>query len=155
MWDLHSLTRDWTRSPCTGRRSLNHWTATEVFVLVSCVYAHFLFQCERQNLFSKFYFTIAKTWRQCKCPILKNPFGTCLFLVCLVPFASIYFLFTTTSSAPYPAHVISPINIHWKSECIKLWCVHRVEECVVDRALSAALAKRLRWTDSWKKNQVT
>ena len=30
MWDLSSLTRDWTRSRCIGRRSLNHWTAREV-----------------------------------------------------------------------------------------------------------------------------
>ena len=29
MWDLSSLTRDCTRSPCFGR-SLNHWTAEEV-----------------------------------------------------------------------------------------------------------------------------
>ena len=30
MWDLNSLTRDPTRTPCIGRRSLNHWTAREV-----------------------------------------------------------------------------------------------------------------------------
>ena len=30
MWDLGSLTRDGTCTPCTGRRSLNHWTAREV-----------------------------------------------------------------------------------------------------------------------------
>ena len=30
MWDLSSLTRDRTRTPCIGRRSLNHWTAREV-----------------------------------------------------------------------------------------------------------------------------
>ena len=28
--DLSSLTRDWIRPPCTGRQSLNHWTAREV-----------------------------------------------------------------------------------------------------------------------------
>ena len=30
MWDLSSQTRDWTHTPCIGRRSLNHWTAREV-----------------------------------------------------------------------------------------------------------------------------
>ena len=32
-WDLSSLTWNWTCAPCTGRRSLNHWTAREVLVL--------------------------------------------------------------------------------------------------------------------------
>ena len=39
MWDFSSLTRDWTRNPCTGRRSLNHWTVREVpllFPLLTC-----------------------------------------------------------------------------------------------------------------------
>ena len=30
MWNLTSLSRDGTHTPCTGRRSLNHWTAREV-----------------------------------------------------------------------------------------------------------------------------
>ena len=30
MWDLSSLTRDQTRTPCIGRPSPNHWTSTEV-----------------------------------------------------------------------------------------------------------------------------
>ena len=30
MWDLSSLTRDQTCTPCIGRQSLNHWTAREV-----------------------------------------------------------------------------------------------------------------------------
>ena len=30
MWDLSSPTGDGTRTPCIGRRSLNHWTAREV-----------------------------------------------------------------------------------------------------------------------------
>ena len=30
MWDLSSLTRVRTRTPCIGRRSLNHWTTREV-----------------------------------------------------------------------------------------------------------------------------
>ena len=30
MWDPSSLTRGGTHSPCTGRRSLNHWTRREV-----------------------------------------------------------------------------------------------------------------------------
>ena len=30
MWDLSSLTRDWTCTPCIGRRSLNPCTAREV-----------------------------------------------------------------------------------------------------------------------------
>ena len=30
MWDLSSPTGDRTRTPCTGRRRLNHWTAREV-----------------------------------------------------------------------------------------------------------------------------
>ena len=34
MWDLGSLTRDWTYTPCVGRRCLNHWTAREIPWLV-------------------------------------------------------------------------------------------------------------------------
>ena len=30
MWDLSSLTRDWTHTPCIGRWSLNHWFTREV-----------------------------------------------------------------------------------------------------------------------------
>ena len=30
IWDLSSLTRDETHTPCNGRRSLKHWTAREV-----------------------------------------------------------------------------------------------------------------------------
>ena len=33
MWDLGSRTRDQTRTPYIGRRSLNHWTAREVPIL--------------------------------------------------------------------------------------------------------------------------
>ena len=29
MWDLSSPTRDRTRTPCIGRRSLNHWTSRD------------------------------------------------------------------------------------------------------------------------------
>ena len=32
MWDLSSLTRDWTHATCVGRQSLNHWTTREVLV---------------------------------------------------------------------------------------------------------------------------
>ena len=34
MWDLSSLTRDRTCTPCIGRRSLNHWNAREVPLLL-------------------------------------------------------------------------------------------------------------------------
>ena len=30
MWDLSSLTRDRTHTPCIERQSVNHWTAREV-----------------------------------------------------------------------------------------------------------------------------
>ena len=30
MWDLNSLTRDWTHVPCIRRQILNHWTTREV-----------------------------------------------------------------------------------------------------------------------------
>ena len=30
MWDLNSLTRDQTLTPCIGRGGLNYWTAREV-----------------------------------------------------------------------------------------------------------------------------
>ena len=30
MWDPKSLTREWTCTPCIGKRSLNHWTTREV-----------------------------------------------------------------------------------------------------------------------------
>ena len=34
MWDLSSLTRDWTHVPCIAGRILNHWTTREVSSLV-------------------------------------------------------------------------------------------------------------------------
>ena len=30
MWDLGSLTRNPTHTPCTGRESLNHWTTRKI-----------------------------------------------------------------------------------------------------------------------------
>ena len=30
MWDLSSLTRDQTSTPCNGRQNLNHWIIREV-----------------------------------------------------------------------------------------------------------------------------
>ena len=33
MWDLSSLTRDWTCTPCIGRWRLNHWVTREVPLL--------------------------------------------------------------------------------------------------------------------------
>ena len=30
VWDLGSLTRDWTHTPCIGRQRLNHWITREV-----------------------------------------------------------------------------------------------------------------------------
>ena len=36
MWDLSSMTRDRTHTPCIGRQSLNHWTAREVLWRRSC-----------------------------------------------------------------------------------------------------------------------
>ena len=35
MWDLGSLTRDWTHVPCIAKQILNHWTMREVPVWVS------------------------------------------------------------------------------------------------------------------------
>ena len=32
MWDVSSLTRNWTHTACIGRWSLNHWTAREVLI---------------------------------------------------------------------------------------------------------------------------
>ena len=39
MWDLNSLTRDWTQIPCVGRWSVNHWTTREV----PSLFLYFLF----------------------------------------------------------------------------------------------------------------
>ena len=33
MWDLNSLTKDQTCTLCTGRRSVNHWTARQVSIV--------------------------------------------------------------------------------------------------------------------------
>ena len=30
LWDLSFSTRDWTRTPCIGRRQVNHWPSREV-----------------------------------------------------------------------------------------------------------------------------
>ena len=34
MWDLSSLTRDWTSAPCIERQRLNHWTTREVLEII-------------------------------------------------------------------------------------------------------------------------
>ena len=43
MWDLSSPTRDWTQTPCTGRSSLNHWTAREVLHFFIFIFIAFAF----------------------------------------------------------------------------------------------------------------
>ena len=35
MWDLSSLTGNWTHTPCTGRWNLNHWTPGISLILLS------------------------------------------------------------------------------------------------------------------------
>ena len=37
MWDLSSLTRDWTHVPCIARQILNHWTTREVPRVFFCL----------------------------------------------------------------------------------------------------------------------
>ena len=49
MWDLSSPTRDWTQTPCTGRWSLNHWTAREVLLLFYFHFCCLCFWCHIQN----------------------------------------------------------------------------------------------------------
>ena len=39
MWDLDSLTRDWTHIPCLGRQSLNQWTARKVLYIYIYIYS--------------------------------------------------------------------------------------------------------------------
>ena len=36
IWDLSSLTRDWTHAPCIGTWSFNHWTTREVPAFSFC-----------------------------------------------------------------------------------------------------------------------
>ena len=36
MWNLNSLTRDRTHTPCIGRQSLSQWTAREVLAKDRC-----------------------------------------------------------------------------------------------------------------------
>ena len=43
MWDLSSPTRDGIRTPCIGRRSLNHWTTREVPLIFLCFAFVFFF----------------------------------------------------------------------------------------------------------------
>ena len=42
MWDLSSLTRYWTHTPCVGRWSLNHGTAREVPLCLFLIYISLL-----------------------------------------------------------------------------------------------------------------
>ena len=39
--DLSTLTQDWIHSPCTGRRSFNHWTAREYSFIERCTNARY------------------------------------------------------------------------------------------------------------------
>ena len=44
IWDLGSLTRDWTPIPCIGRQILNHWTTREApWVCFLCLWVYFCF----------------------------------------------------------------------------------------------------------------
>ena len=52
VWDLSSLTRDWTHIPCIRRKSLSHWTTREVptmmllstLTILPCI-SHYLYLC--------------------------------------------------------------------------------------------------------------
>ena len=63
MWDLSSLTRDWTRDLCIGRWILNHWTTREVQI-------YFLFYHKR-------------------CPRFPPGWVRCLFWAIPTPFSGI------------------------------------------------------------------
>ena len=44
IWDLGSLTRDWTLVPCIRRQILNHWTTREAsWVCFLCLWLYFCF----------------------------------------------------------------------------------------------------------------
>ena len=45
IWDLSSLTRDWTCTPCTGSWNLNHWTAKEVPLFQNSFHTSYLAWC--------------------------------------------------------------------------------------------------------------
>ena len=47
-WDLSFPTRDWTCTPCTGRQSLNHWSAREVPAML-VHFMHCLWRLSRCN----------------------------------------------------------------------------------------------------------
>ena len=57
MWDLGSLTKDWTHIPCTGRWCLNHWTTREVPSLLNYFYFSAFFFGP-----TSYYFTVI-TWQ--------------------------------------------------------------------------------------------
>ena len=53
MWDLSSLTRDRTHTPCIGRQSLNHWTTREVHKIQDyCVLSLFLLCIDSIRIYS-------------------------------------------------------------------------------------------------------
>ena len=52
MWDLSSLNRDRTGTPCIGKPSLNHWTAREV-PGVSFNVVFYSYHLERNNTLLK------------------------------------------------------------------------------------------------------
>ena len=61
MWELSSLTRDWTRTPCVGRQSLNHWTTREVPISIRSShlvpsFISFPFHCNTRSLSFIIYF---------------------------------------------------------------------------------------------------
>ena len=65
MWDLSSLTRYWTCTPCIGRWGPNHWTAKEVSLLfilkflIFCIFHHNLL-----NTCILFLFYILLSWSE-------------------------------------------------------------------------------------------
>ena len=58
MWDLSSLTRDWTWIPCIAREILNHWTAKEVPVslFLSLFLCNVLLTCWKTRLYDLYGF---------------------------------------------------------------------------------------------------
>ena len=64
MWDLSSLTRDQTCTPCIGRRSLNHWTTREVprFLFIVC-YVMMIFFLSEEILQLQGMLLLSSVWR--------------------------------------------------------------------------------------------
>ena len=114
MWNLSSLTRDWTCVPCIARQILNHWTTQKSLKLI-------LTYIMRQGPTSFFYMQIfshpgptqqTPTY-SCCCSVAQSCLTLCNSMDCCIP--------------GFPVHhqlpELAQTQVHWVGDAIQPICL--------------------------------